>query len=507
MKKEIIFNESIRLRDSLLLLIVIVMLSSTATDAQTIQSSHYRIPNHNCNDVIIRESSKGTPVISYHSHSSPYGAKFMYGDLNSGTVKEFIIYDTNTAANNTISYAVNDMRVVGDMCYFCGIRVYTHGEPDPETGGVLKDSVGILGRFPLNPSGFGGSVKFDLKHFHETKCLSRMATYVYGTDTLLAIIGIVNQPTSQSCLTVARVNGLNSWQYNVLYSNVSATMDVFTDIAIDAQMTTIASYQKANGGRDHFCLRSSRNFMLDFDTYTDLDNLYKYSVSPLTTNDTCVRLVRPEYADVRLSAVPWEKKVYAAFMTSEDSCPTSPYRTAMCEIQTSDMLINNAQVVQRLYRDSHSLVDMKYLYRTFGTEVGASVALLHLADDNYNTIVEYPNALVSSYSGVVPKVLVQMHGKNRMSSVSAYGGNVRFGGVWEVSAPVLTCLQEDLPSVYSNSQCMVNCDADIMTVGGPQGPQTLYSQLQRLYFDMSDLEWDTKTSSTTTVTVTNVCSY
>ena len=40
-----------------------------------------------------------------------------------------------------------------------------------------------------------------------------------------------------------------------------------------------------------------------------------------------------------------------------------------------------------------------------------------------------------------------------------------------------------------------------------QWPQTLYSQLQRLYFDMSDLEWDTKTSSTTTVTVTNVCSY
>ena len=507
MRKEIVFNGVIRYGATQILLILICLLSSAAADAQTIQSSHYRIPNHNCNNVIIRESSTGTPVISYHSHSLPYGARFMYGDLNSGTVKEFIIYDTNTAANNTISYAVNDMRVVGDMCYFCGMRVYTHGEPDPETGGVLKDSVGILGRFPLDPSGFGARVKFDLKHVHGTKCLSRMATYVYGTDTLLAIIGIVDKPTSQSCLTVARVNGLNPWQYNVLYPNVSATMDVFTDIAIDAHKTTIASYQKDNGGKDHFCLRSSRNFMLDFDTYTDFDNLYKYSVSPLTTNDTCAKLVRPEYADVRLSAVPWEKKVYAAFMASEDSCPTSLYRTAMCEIQTSAMLLTNAQVVQRLYKDAHSLVDMKYLYRTFGTESGASVALLHLADDDYNTIVEYPNALVSSYSGVVPKVLVQMHGKNRMRSVSAYGDNVRFGGVWEAPAPVLTCLQEDLPPVHSNSQCMINCDADIKTVGGPQEPQPLDSPLQKFYSNMLDLNWDAKSSSTTSEAVTNECSY
>ena len=494
------------------LVAVLCLLLRTPIQAQTVQSAQYKFPTTTGQQVIVRESDAGVPVISYRREGPlalDIGAHFVYGDLYSGTARDFLITDTLNMAGDYIRYTVNDMRVVGDMCYFCGNRECTYGEPDPWTGGLVIDSIGILGRFRLDPSGFGASLKFELKHMHGTKSLNRMATYTYYQDTVLAMIGVVDMPSSQSCVAVARERGSGSWGYTVLYPEVSDTMDIFTDIAVDTGMTTIASYRKNDAGKNHFCLRSSRNFMIQFDSYTDFDSLFLYRMDLLATNDSCINIVRPNNTDVRLSAVPWDKKVYAAFMCTSGACPTNRFRTAMCEVQTTDMILNNTQIVQRLYTKPDVLADTRFLFKTHGDTNTASVALLHSTNDYYNTVVEYPNASITSYNNAdVPKVLVQLLENNKVYSVSAYKGkDIRFGGEWSTSSSVITYLQELLPTVYNNSMCMKNGDSDILPIRCSQKPIRRKHALMWMYYPLEILKWDVKPTVSSAVETEQNCIY
>ena len=511
--KNNIFSKSIKYVAALALLAMLGLLPSTPTEAQTVQSAQYVFPTTTGRQVIVRESDAGVPVISYRKEgpiSSGGGAHFVYGDIYSSGAKDFIIRDSMTVNNNSIRYVVNDMRVVGDMCYFCGCRECNYGEPDPWTGGLVTDSIGILGRFRLDPSGTMTLSSFDLKLMRETKALQRMAVDASNHDTLLVMTGIVNTPystTSASCLAVARVRHTivpDPWKYNVAYVGNDPD-EVFTDLAIDTRYAVIASYRKVSGDKYYFYLRAAKSTDILFDDdYTDFDDRNKYSLA-----DSCIKITRPDNAEVRLSAVPWDKKVYASFMCSMNPCKDSLYNTAMCEIATNSMNLENIQVVQKIFSTPHTLVDTKYLYKTYGDASTAFVALLHQPDGRFGTVVEYPHALTSSYPYTEQTALVQRLADYKISSVSALNGSVydvRFGGVRR-SSTIPTYLQEILPSLYDNSQCMQNSEADVLVIPDLIRPDRITNMLISIYEDIKALGWDTKPTNPESVDVDNICIY
>lgn len=501
------YKRYVRLGVAVTFLAMLCIVPCATLEAQVAQSTQYYFPNSQGVNVIVRESATGVPVIYYRALSS---TRFAYGDLSTGSVKEFSINDTILVGNRHIRTIVNDMRVIGDMCYFCGYRVYVHNEYDPATGATIIDSIGILGRFRLDPSGIFMPVSYDIKFIHGTKSLDRMATHTNSGDTLIAMTGIVDTPystTSASCLTVARVRHTNDpdqWGYNVVYVD-NAPEEVFTDIAVDTRYVVVASYLRLGGEKYSFYLRSAkRDDVLIDDDYAGFNKRYHYSLS-----DSCIRIARPDNADVRLSAVPWDKKVYAAFACSMNACDSNACNTALCEITTNNMRMNDIQVVQRLYSTPHTLMDTKYLYKTYGDASGAFVALLHQPDGIFGTVVEYPCALTSSYSGTVPMALIQRMSDYKMFSMSALDGSVndvRFGGIKQ-SSLYLTYLQEVLPTLSSGNQCMQNNETDVMVIDGWQDPVYVNNNLLLIRSSAIPLGWDVKPVSTGAINVDNVCSY
>ena len=467
------YKRYVRLGVAVTFLAMLCMVPCATLEAQVAQSTQYYFPNSQGVNVIVRESATGVPVIYYRALQSTRSA---YGDISTGSVKEFSINDTILVGNRHIGTIVNDMRVIGDMCYFCGYRVYVHNEYDPATGATIID---------------------------------RMATYTSYGDTLIAMTGIVDTPyssSSASCLAIARVRHTtdpDSWKYNVAYVG-NAPEEVFTDIAIDTRYVVVASYRRLGGEKYSFYLRSAkRDDVLIDDDYTGFNKRYHYNL------DSCIRIARPNNADIRLSAVPWDKKVYAAFACSMNACDSNACNTALCEITTNNMRMNDIQVVQRLYSTPHTLMDTKYLYKTYGDASGAFVALLHQPDGIFGTVVEDPCALTSSYSGTVPMALIQRMSDYKMFSMSALDGSVndvRFGGIKQ-SSLYLTYLQEVLSTLSSGNQCMQNNETDVMVIDGWQDPVYVNNNLLLIRSSAIPLGWDVKPVSTGAINVDNVCSY
>lgn len=505
--KKVIFVNSVWLRVALTLLVLLCLQPCVNVKAQTIQSAQYQFPSRLGWDAVVRESAGGVPVISYRSAG---GAYFAYGDPSTGYVLELSINDTLMVGNNSISYKINDMRVIGDMCYFCGVRMYTHGELDPETGAQIVDSIGILGRFYLNPSGSGLTGKFDLKHFPETKRIDRMTIYGrnipgFGNDTVVAMIGIMQNFGSPSCLIVAKLKVTPVWEYIVRYAdNYSGMDEIFTDITSNMNKIVIASYIRGVGEENYFYLRTAERDSVRINNFGQFDTRYKYDL--LQLSDSCFSLVRPDNAIVRLCTVPWAKKLYASFACNMNSTH-SLYPTALCEITTDNMDMIGVQVVRKTYITPYTLIDMKYLYKVYNDENDATVALLHNTNEIYKTVVEYPQALTSNCSTYY-KMLVQQLVDSKMLSLSAYNGNdIRFGGVYGETPTKLTYLQELQPLLFSKSLCMENNDADVFATQKNVIPEPENRPLVCKQQEMNSLVWGKKSAGVTAINAVNTCSY
>lgn len=496
-------NNNNFIQSGVALLFLLLLLPCANVEAQTVLSAQYNFPTQRGSRVIVRESNGGVPVISYRSTTGAVGsASFLYGDPSTASVKSFAIVDTVSYVNAVTSYFVNDMRVVGDMCYFCGMRIRDHFEGSL----AVTDSVGVLGRFRLPPSGFAQTVKYDLKLIDETKSLDRMAAFEDSPDTVLAMIGIVDNPASESCLTVARVNSAGQWDYYVEYTDNSVVEEVFTDIAVDPKNVTIASYHKNAEGMDHFNLRISDNTSVQNDTYSYFDILNQYTPILMAIPNSCYSLARPGFAAVRLCAQPNESIVYAAFACYANSMMRA-YPTGMCEIETVSKILLSAQIVQKPYITPHTLVDVAYLDASMAFGRPATVALLHQTDGLYKSVVEYPFADISNY-GPTPTALVQQKGTELLSSVCAHDiDDVRFGGVLDFTSKKLTYLQELLPTIMTASMCMIHTEVNIMKSNDSQAPVTYDSPLLPRTVSMQKIDWGHKTAVPDGVSAENPCFY
>lgn len=482
---------------AVLILTLLNLIPCADLSAQGYQTEQYLFPSQVGNNVIIRENFTGVPLISYRSTKK---ANFVYGDIYTNNTKKFEINDSMDMTGSCISYKINDMRVIGNMCYFCGVRWDLH--EDPESGAYVTDSTGVLGRFPLDPLGFGQSVKFHLKLIRETKSLDRMATYAQDRDTVIAMIGIVDEPASQSCLAVARVDNSNPWKYIVKYTNNNPSEEVFTDIATTPLTTYIASHHRDITDKYYIHIRMNDNASLSGGSYLRFDTLNNYLHPSFSVSETTqYELIRPDFSAVQLCSTPWDV-VYAAFSCLKKS-PTPTYPTAVCTIRTIDKVMANVQIVKNAHSNAHTLVDMDYIYQATGGALGSMTALLHNTPGPYKTVLEYPSGILSS-----PGTLVPVHRlvDNQMQSISVYNGDdIRLGGIWSSSSQNLTYLQEEQPTLNEKNQCIDVSQTEILPVEGALQPTALERTLHFKTTYELDFEWGKKSTPTIAVDVENVC--
>ncbi|MBR3413164.1 MAG: hypothetical protein IKG81_10810 [Bacteroidales bacterium] len=480
---------------AVLILTLLNLIPCADLSAQGYQTEQYLFPSQVGNNVIIRENFTGVPLISYRSTKK---ANFVYGDIYTNNTKKFEINDSMDMTGSCISYKINDMRVIGNMCYFCGVRWDLH--EDPESGAYVTDSTGVLGRFPLDPLGFGQSVKFHLKLIRETKSLDRMATYAQDRDTVIAMIGIVDEPASQSCLAVARVDNSNQWKYIVKYTNNNPSEEVFTDIAITNLTTYIAAHYRSNTDKYYIHIRMNDNASLSGGSYSRFDTMNSYLLASYSLSDTLYELIRPDYSAVQLCSTPWDV-VCVAFPCLKRS-PTLTYPTAVCNIRTVGKVMANMQIVKYAHSNPHTLVDMDYIYQTTGGALGSMIALLHNTSGSYKTVVEYPSGTIYYNTWAPVHRLVD----NQMQSISVYNGDdIRLGGIWSSSSQNLTYLQEEQPTLNEKNQCIDVSQTEILPVEGALQPTALERTLHFKTTYELDFEWGKKSTPTIAVDVENVC--
>ena len=478
------------------------------THAQTPISRQFYFNQNDGTSVVLRENNSGTPIMAYRKTTPPSGLHFVYGDWYTGAAESFSILDYVTPDQTSYSYQISDMRVVGNMCYFCGKCIMQQTIVGPESDMITSiiDSTGILGRFPLSPSGFQGQAKYNLIVLDGTKSLKRMAAYCNSDgDTLIAMTGVADVAGLPSCITVARIlNTSTTWKYNVWYKGDS---EIFTDITSSYKSIVIASRRTYVSEEKYFHLRHSYRFDLLQDNYSSFDTRYPFSPGTLFPTTNGFSFVRPSNADVHICSLPWKNYVYVAY------CGTSNlliggYPTALCQVGIPSMEMSDMQVVKKCYSDPHSLIDICYQYDTYYDECNSTVALLHRAEDPYKTAVEYPKALVSAYSGT-PIILVQQLQDNLMQSLSIYNGNnVRLGGVWSPNSSNLTHFQEIKPPTMGKNICIYNSLAEVECSNKTQCPIGVLDNLNKKYINMRDLIWgDMYTVSTQDVDGVVTCSY
>ena len=115
---------------------------------------------------------------------------------------------------------VNDMRVEGDSCYFCG-NVVQVGPPVMTPQGNMvwpeRDSIGFVGFFSLTEL-IAGHVQMRYKFYYGVYDLTRMAGQRLSPQLMLAAIGTLEDKTTPCVLELTRLSG-GSWTESLGYGS------------------------------------------------------------------------------------------------------------------------------------------------------------------------------------------------------------------------------------------------------------------------------------------------
>ena len=150
---------------------------------------------------------------------------------------------------------VNDMRIEGDSCYFCG-NVVQVGPPVMTPQGNMvwpeRDSIGFVGFFSLTEL-IAGHVQMRYKFYYDVYDLTRMATVPYrqrsSPQLMVAAIGTLEDKTTPCVLELTRFSD-GAWKKSLGYPN--SEDEVFSDILYNPETLVIASYRRCNGDEGEY---------------------------------------------------------------------------------------------------------------------------------------------------------------------------------------------------------------------------------------------------------------
>lgn len=304
--------------------------------------------------------------------------------LNNSSVKRFIFPVESTPQGN-IYYTINDIVIVGDMCYFCGKKKFENGYQYDLNNNIIimYDSVGFVGRFSI--SNANSILKYTIRSINGTVNILRMDIHTdLNSDTLLAMVGVTNGVTKTSCLVFMNGAG-SSWYYNVRKS--TNTLETITDITFIEKHVVAVS--KLQGEPQKFYLRSSEIDDINNYQYSALDNLKQYNTVSMYDPYSSPYSPTWHYDNVqmRLCRVSNDYDFYVAY---ESFLPNPLYGLAKNSISLYHMEISqansnqinmlNAQLVRGDMVDTGTFVDIASVPYTNST------ALLHQTTNSSATV-------------------------------------------------------------------------------------------------------------------------
>lgn len=162
---------------------------------------------------------------------------------------EMVVALGHVDAIGDITYSLNDMRIMGDTCYFCGHRTINNGLPQYDVDGNIVATAtqidGMIGWFSIADMETG-SVDVRTSVLSSIESLNRMAVRRGinrpGVDCDI-VVSAIGRLTNGNRAFVAEVCHYPSsgWQVTVSGSNAGDNNEVFSDIISSSNSTLIAS--------------------------------------------------------------------------------------------------------------------------------------------------------------------------------------------------------------------------------------------------------------------------
>ena len=205
-------------------------------------------------DQVITRVYKGTHTITHFRHKNDtYNHSFMIqGGLL--VVPKRIQANINASIYSDTLYrlTVNDMRIEGDSCYFCG-NVTRVGPsmitPQGNTIWPQRDPVGCVGYFSITEL-LEGHVYLKYQFFYDVHDLTRMAVVHPSSQPLMvAAIGTLSDKTTPCVLELKKMTN-GSWTKSLGYPN--SVDEVFSDILYNPTRLVIASYRRSNSDEGEY---------------------------------------------------------------------------------------------------------------------------------------------------------------------------------------------------------------------------------------------------------------
>ena len=213
-------------------------------------------------DTSITRTYKDTTLVTCANLSNPdyaYSACFTIREALSPSAKILYIPHFYTPDSRT-SYKVSDVRILDDICYFCGTQTYTpynNEEPFGKAPSPASSYKGFIGHFSIIDA-LSGSGSYYLEAFDEVSSFSKMAvtSKVDSTDVCILLIGNKAGNPDNTCLTsLSQPQGSsNQWKYYVTDTQIND--EIFTDVIVTDDFWVTASIFKEN--EDFIGLRGSK---------------------------------------------------------------------------------------------------------------------------------------------------------------------------------------------------------------------------------------------------------
>ena len=263
----------------------------------TVSDVHLQVYNSNLHTLLYyKESGTSRDVFLYSNN--PYSKKF--------TMSIF------ANPNGQVAYTVNDMKIIGNRCFFCGkmtIPIQSAILPPVIDRTLVNIEKGYLACLyldsiedPNNPN-----IRCRFSYIDKTLEMNKLAISSNYNDTTIAMIGRYDTIDPTSCL-VKVISDASSWEYIVYY--FTDTTETLTDIAITEKSLVTAS--RFGGESTTFGLRyiNLDDFFL-YDNITEYKTLNKFNTQSLLINPPSPPATawHRNDATIRLVAIPYSNDV------------------------------------------------------------------------------------------------------------------------------------------------------------------------------------------------------
>ena len=374
-------NKSFSFKGITFVLLIFALVLSEGAGAQNVVYSRTRtLEKPHGEDVFIRFfGNSGDMLVHNYDHAFKTNV-FTCRRTPTHPASNRIVIPLESNQYGEVKYKVLDMVVVGNMCFYCGRKVYVTGmayTPDGQPYPVYE-SKGFVGQISLDhiTAEQGGKATRRMTEIPTTKEISRIDARViptFSTDTLLAMVGTTTD--DKSCLVLAKVSS-TEFKYTIVTSD-DAT-EVFTDVVFTDREFVVASRFE----NEHYTigLRETLPRRIYTDTLSDLETVFKFNT------DSAIPEGAPTWhtddADIRLSPLPGSGRVNVAYESFAED-PGSSLResyTTVFRMQlsvpnniaySSDIQILILQYVQSGVKGPGAFADMLTAEERYG------VALLH----------------------------------------------------------------------------------------------------------------------------------